>query len=184
MIPSSAQLGAEAETNESTQRLVPLTGGGVLTIVSPNDVACGAKPPPTREQILKLENVLRTLPPVDLPVTHYHAKGLYVRELFIPAGIVLTGKVHKAEHISILTQGEIYVWTEQGMRLLKAPHIMACSPGTKRVGYAFTDTHWVTVHATDKTDITELEEELVEPNPWDIAPPVLQAEVLKCLSAP
>ena len=122
------------------------------------------------------------MPPVELPVKHYHAAGLYARELLIPAGVVLTGKVHKAEHFSMLMQGEIFVWTEQGMQRLKAPHILHCLPGTKRVGYAITDTRWVTVHATDKTDVAELEAELVEPNWWE-ATPAIQAEVAECLSA-
>lgn len=119
---------------------------------------------PTREQIEALERHMRKLPPLAITTTHYFANGLYAREIFIPKGCLLTGKVHRAEHLNIVSCGDITVWTEQGMKRVKAPFTMVSKPGTKRVGLAHEDTVWTTVHATCETDIDALEALLVEPD--------------------
>ncbi len=126
---------------------------------------------PTREQIIKLETALAKMPQLEIKTNHYHVNGLYAREILIPAGTILTGKVHKAEHLNIVSQGEIVVWTEGGMKRIKAPFVLPSYPGAKRVGLAIVDTVWVTIHATDKVDLAELEEELIENSV-----PALQAE--------
>ena len=118
---------------------------------------------PTRAQIVKLEDALRELEPVHIEPVHHYANGLYAREITIPAGTVLTGKVHKTEHLNIISAGRITVWTEQGMRTISAPFTMVSQPGTKRVGYAHEDTVWTTIHATTERDLEKLEAELIEP---------------------
>lgn len=134
--------------------------------------------PPTREQINRLEGVLKTLPQLEIPTNHYTVQGLYAREIFIPAGTLLTGKVHKAEHLNIVSQGEILVWTEGGMRRIKAPCVLPSYAGAKRVGLALADTVWVTIHATDKTDPAEIEADLIEDST-----PALDEEVAKWLGS-
>lgn len=121
-------------------------------------------PVPTREQIQRLEDEMRALgAPIAIQTTHYFADGLYAREIFIPKGCLLTGRVHRAEHLNIVSSGRITVWTEQGMKEVSAPFTMVSQPGTKRVGYAHEDTVWTTVHATRETDIETLELQLIEP---------------------
>lgn len=120
---------------------------------------------PTIEQIRDLEGAMALLPQTDLPVGHYFADGIYARALLIPAGTALTGKMHRQRHLNFLLQGTIRVWTEQGMKDLNAPQIIVSEPGTKRVGYAYTDVIWATVHATDKTDLADIEDEVIIPEP-------------------
>lgn len=112
-------------------------------------------------KILELEETLRGMPQLDLPVKHYQIEGVYVRELFLPKGTVLTGKIHNTEHISILSQGELMVVSEQGTFSLKAPYTVIDKPGTKRAGYAVTDCTFINVMRSDKLTIEDLEEELV-----------------------
>lgn len=131
---------------------------------------------PTREQIERLENEMRKAPPIEIRTTHYFAQGLYAREIFIPKGCLLTGKVHRAEHLNIVSLGDITVWTEQGMKRVTAPFTMVSKPGTKRVGLAHEDTIWTTVHAAIETNIELLEQLLVEPDR-----PLIE-ETLACLS--
>ena len=45
---------------------------------------------PSYEQIRALEVEIGKLPPADLRQTDHFAEGIYGRELFIPAGTVLT----------------------------------------------------------------------------------------------
>lgn len=117
---------------------------------------------PTVEQIFRLENELKKLEQIEIQTTHHFAKGIYAREIKIPAGTVLTGKIHKTEHLNIVSQGKIAVWTEDGMKVIEAPFTMVSRPGTKRVGYALEDTVWTTIHGTEEKDLERLETELIE----------------------
>lgn len=116
---------------------------------------------PTREQIEHLESLILQKPQVETPTKHYFAPGLYAREMFIPAGTVLTGAVHKTEHLALFV-GDITVWTEQGMQRLTGHHTFVSKPGAKRVGYAHADTWCTGFFPTDKTDVHEIEHDLVE----------------------
>ena len=90
----------------------------------------------------------------DLPIRHSFAPGIYAREMFIPDGTLLIGKIHKHRHHNFLMQGSIIVLTEEGgVKLLQAPLMIVSEPGTQRVGYAVTDTIWTTVH--ENSDNTE-----------------------------
>ena len=105
------------------------------------------------------------MPQLEITTRHHFAKGLYAREIVIPAGTILTGKVHAEEHLNIVSKGRIAVWTEDGMREVAAPFTMVSRPGTKRVGLAIEETVWTTIHAnpTDDTDLALLEAKLIEP---------------------
>ncbi len=118
---------------------------------------------PTLSQIQQCEAAIRDLPPFEIEPVHYFADGLYGREITIPAGTVLTGKIHRGEHLNFLMQGDITVWTEDGMKRLQAPAVIVSKPGTKRVGFAHTDTVWVCVHASQETELAALEAQLIEP---------------------
>lgn len=116
---------------------------------------------PTREQILDIERYILQCPQVGTPIRHYFSPGIYAREMFIPAGTVLTGAVHKTEHISLFV-GDITVLTDGGMQRLTGHHTFVSKPGAKRVGYAHADTWCTGFFATNETDISKLESELVE----------------------
>ncbi|MGZ5053319.1 MAG: hypothetical protein ACXWAT_00090 [Methylobacter sp.] len=112
-------------------------------------------------QILELEKIILSCEQVELPVKHHHIQGVYVREMFIPAGTVLTGKIHNKENISILAQGTIRVTNGTDSMRITAPHVMVDQPGIKRLGYAETDVTFINVLRSDKTTVEELEKELV-----------------------
>ena len=50
------------------------------------------------------------------------------------------------------------VLTEEGVEYLKAPYFSVTEPGTKRFIYTHTDCIFVTVHATEETDIKKIED--------------------------
>lgn len=133
-----------------------------ITSLYNNDIQENQDPMVIREKINKLENIMCKMEEkIDLEPTHYFAKGIYARELFIPKGTVLTGKIHKTEHLNIISKGKISVVTEDGQKIIQAPFTMVSRPGTKRVGYALEDTVWTTIHASNETDLIKLEEELI-----------------------
>lgn len=130
----------------------------------------------TREKVLAFEHELAKLPQMELPVKHWFAPGIYARELFIPAGTCLTGKIHRHAHLNIISQGVISVLTEHGMKVIEAPCTLISSSGIKRVGYAHTDTIWTCVHSNpgDETDLEKLEALFIAPNFEAIEGPVLE----------
>lgn len=119
--------------------------------------------PTSREKVEALENAIaRNFPPAECPVRHYFVPGMYAREMTIPAGVLLTGAVHKTEHLSTISAGCIAVETEDGPKLIRAPFTFVSKPGAKRAGYALETTVWTTYHATSTTDLDALVEELTE----------------------
>ena len=83
----------------------------------------------------------------ELPLKHSFAPGVYAREMEIPAGTLLIGKIHKHSHHNFLMKGSIIVLTEtNGVELLQAPLMIVSEEGTQRIGYAVTDTIWTTIH--------------------------------------
>ena len=119
-----------------------------------------------RLAILKLENAIVAggldVGPESCPIRHHFAPGCYGREMFMPKGLVVVGKIHKHAHINTISQGSVSVFTEQeGVLTLTAPITFVSSPGTKRVVLVHEDTVWTTSHVTDKTDLAEIERELI-----------------------
>ena len=118
-----------------------------------------------RKKILELEAAMFAMPEahIEIKTTHHFAPGVYMREIFIPKGTCLTGKIHRTEHLNILSQGELSVWTEDGMKRLKASTVIKSQPGIKRVGFAHEDSVWITVHHNpdDGTDVDLIEERLI-----------------------
>lgn len=119
---------------------------------------------PTREQIERLQGEMVKMPQVELQTEHYFVPGMYCRRVFRPAGTLIVGKVHKQPHFFLCAKGEIIAWTEKGMKKLQAGDVVECQPGTKRVTLSTQDSIGVTIHKTDKTDLDEIETELVEPD--------------------
>ena len=114
-----------------------------------------------RERVLALEAEMMKLPQVDLEVKHHFSPGIYARELHIPAGIMLTGKIHRHEVLNIVSQGRLSVYKNGGLEEITGPCTFLSPRGTKRAGYVHEDTIWTTVHATDETDLELLEEEII-----------------------
>ena len=113
-------------------------------------------------KIFDLEEAMLQMPQVELETLHHFAPGVYVRELRIPAGVCLTGAVHKTEHMNICLRGKLKVVSAtMGDKWVDGGDIFVSPPGTKRTAYVTEDTVWLTVHATDETDVEKLETMLV-----------------------
>ncbi|MGX9958523.1 hypothetical protein ACW0US_07055 [Xanthomonas euvesicatoria] len=127
---------------------------------------------PTMDELHTLEDAIRQLPEQECPVEHHFADGVYGRAMHIPAGTVLTGKVHRFSTLNVLVQGEITVTTPHGMQHLKAPAIFTSEPGCKKAGFAHTDVVWLNVHPTKLRDIASIEAKFILPE----APALIEGE--------
>jgi len=123
-----------------------------------------------RGALLAFEQMMKDNPasiPGDhplLPIRNIFSNGVYVREIHIPAGMFVMGRIHRHEHPNILVQGSVIVLTEDGVKRLDAPLHMLSPAGTKRFLYTLTDTIWTTIHRCDATTQEEAEELCVTDN--------------------
>jgi quercetin dioxygenase-like cupin family protein len=110
------------------------------------------------EKVTAIEDVMRQHPnQLALPVRHHFCEGVYGREMEIPKGTLVTGKIHLHQQLNILLKGELSVTTESGVVRVRAPFIVVSPPGTKRLAYAHEDSAWLTVLPTTETDPAEIE---------------------------
>lgn len=125
---------------------------------------------PLRESVVGLESHMRTLLQrddslnVETPLAHHFAEGLYGREIFMPAHALIVSKIQKFSHFIVLLSGRVIVMTNQGPREFTAPAFWTSEAGEKRVIYTYTDTTWITVHASKSRDLNALENELIAEN--------------------
>lgn len=102
------------------------------------------------------------------PVTflkHHFAPGIYVREIWMPAGAVILGHEHLTEHLNIVVCGKCLVRAEGEVRVISAgpaPVTFKSGAGVRKALYILEDTTWMTVHANlnDQRDIPTLEARL------------------------
>lgn len=119
-----------------------------------------------RAKIIRLEAHLMTMDSEQLEIEtkHHFSNGIYAREVFIPKGTLLTGKIHKTEHLNILSKGDVSVLTEFGPERIVAHNTFISQPWTKRVVYAHEDSIWTVLHATNAKTPDEAEEILIAKN--------------------
>lgn len=119
-----------------------------------------------RDKILDFENGLKQFPDAFLgdsencPLTHSFADGIYMRQIEIPKGMLIVGKIHKHSHPNVLLKGSVSVFTEEeGEQRLEAPLAMISKAGTKRVVYSHEDCVWLTFHSVgNETDLDKIED--------------------------
>jgi hypothetical protein len=121
-----------------------------------------------RDKILSFEDKLKLVPGAMVgdcfPLKHTFVPGMYIREITMPAGALLTSKIHKMEHPYFILRGDVSVLTEKGVVRLKTGFSGITPAGTKRLLYCHEETVWVTVHRTDSTDLKLIEEEVIAKN--------------------
>lgn len=114
-----------------------------------------------RASIFRLQDHMLKQPQVEIPIRHYHANGFYAREMRMPSGCTLVGKIHKSEHLCIISKGCVTVVSEEFEGTIEAPYTYVSKPGAKRAIVSHTDTVWTTVHMTETQDVETLEKELI-----------------------
>ena len=140
--------------------------------------------------------MLENCEPVHCLTTHMFTDGMYIREIFMPAGSLITSKVHKTEHPYIVSYGKVAVsidsndWDE-----ITAPYTGITKPGTRRVLYIIEDCIWTTFHRVDdmkseyndlnddekENIVKEIEEKILEPHVNYLTGTDIKQEYLKVL---
>ena len=115
-----------------------------------------------RGKVAALQVELSNLPQYQPKTTHYFHGGMYCREVFREAGVLVVGAVHKKEHFYLIVSGTVAITTDEGVQEVTGPHLFSSKPGTKRAVYAITDALCMTFHAIEAKTVEEAESELVE----------------------
>jgi hypothetical protein len=137
-----------------------------------------------RERILAMESAMRSVEASGggatsqldelMPLKHLFAPGAYGRQITVPAGHWVIGKIHKHAHLNFVMKGRCVVLTEEGPMVIQAPFSFVSSVGTKRVVLALEELVWATVHLTDKTDLEQIEDEVIAKSYTDVPLMALQ----------
>jgi hypothetical protein len=138
-----------------------------------------------RQKVELLQQELAKLPQYEPETKHYFHGGLYCREVFRHAGVLVVGAVHKKEHIYLIVSGTVAITDGDGnVQEVTGPHVVQSKPGTKRAVYAVTDALCMTFHVTEATTVEEAEATLVEVDPtsmYSLGNRVKNTEIEVCL---
>lgn len=107
-------------------------------------------------KIIELQEKMLELPQAEIEIVHHHAPGIYCREMRAPQGSLIVGKMHKTEHLNILSKGSVLITGPDGISMqYDAPALIHSYPGAKRVLLALTDYVWTNIHHNPNSLIEE-----------------------------
>lgn len=118
---------------------------------------------PLSDKIDELESAMMGCDPVDCPLNHKFLPGIYIREILMPAGSLVTSMIHKTTHPYFVLQGKVSVISENfGEQYIEAPFTGTTLPNTRRVLYIIENCVWITVHPTSIQPKDDSPEALME----------------------
>jgi hypothetical protein len=100
------------------------------------------------------------------PKDEKYGCSTYAREILLPKGSFVIGKIHRHQHLNFISKGKVKVFTEFGEKSFEAPCTFVSEIGLKRAVYAEEDTIWTTVHLTEfdkESDLDKIEQEVIAP---------------------
>lgn len=97
----------------------------------------------------------------DYTVSNVLVDGVLVRTVSIPKDNLVVGEVHKFANVCFLIKGKIQVHYNGAVEYLEAPQMIISTPNTRKVVYAIEDTVWSSIHKTTKTNLFEIEKEII-----------------------
>jgi hypothetical protein len=125
-----------------------------------------------QQKVEALQSELAKLPQYQPETKHYFHGGMYCREVFRHAGVLVVGAVHKKEHFYLIVSGTVAITDGEGnVEEVTGPHLFQSKPGTKRAVYAVTDALCMTFHAIEAKTVEAAEAELVELEPSSMYAP-------------
>ena len=128
-----------------------------LALISNNREIMG-----TRDEVIDVvESIIANQPQVECPVTHRFTPHMYIREVFVPAGTILTSEIHRHEHPHVLSMGRITMWDGEGGQItVSAPYSGVTKANARRVVLVHEDCIFTTFHVTDQTTVEGAENDI------------------------
>lgn len=114
------------------------------------------------QKVTSLLGAVSDFPLIKCEENHFFGPSLYIKQVTMPAGAVIVGKVHRVEHMCVMLTGRMILVTEDGEKKeLCAPATFVGKPGRK-VAYILEDVVFQNIYATDETDVEKLENMFVD----------------------
>jgi hypothetical protein len=135
-----------------------------------------------RALISELEEQIKDAPQLEIPEKNYFSHGVYGREITIPAGTLIVGKIHKYAVMNVISKGDVSILSVDGVVRVKAPYTYVSSPGAKRVIYAHEESVWSNFLGTTETDTDKIESEFIAKS-YDEVEALKSADVLEIKGA-
>ena len=119
-----------------------------------------------RQRVDRLQSELAKLPQYEPDTRHHFHGGMYCREVWRDAGVLVVGKVHKREHMYLIASGTVLISSDDEDPVeVTGPHLIMSRPGCKRAVLSVTPSLCMTFHRADSTTVEDAEAELVEDDP-------------------
>ena len=101
---------------------------------------------------------------IELPVSHVFSPGIYVREIFMPAGSLVVGHKHKTRHLNIIRSGKAALMIAGEKVIIDNSNTFESMAGARKCLAILEDMTFMTIHANpdDIRDIDELERMFVD----------------------
>lgn len=111
------------------------------------------------------------------PTNHYFSDGVYTREIFMPAGLLVIGKTHKTRHLNVVLTGSCDVMINGEIQHIQAPYTFESLEGSQKTLYIHEDCKWMTIHVNedDETNLEILEERYIDAD--DIQPKIMMEKI-------
>lgn len=126
-----------------------------------NDLIQAASGAASRASVDRLLSEVAKLPQYEPKTEHFFHGGMYCRKVYRDAGVLVVGKVHRAEHFYLIVTGRVRV----GIHEYGPGSLILSQPGTRRAVLSLEPTVCMTFHRTDATTVEAAEAELVEDEP-------------------
>ena len=90
---------------------------------------------------------LDQIPDSDYQLKEYYSGGMYCREITIPEGAFITGRIYKFDHVEIMLSGDITILSADGGKTRYQGHnVIEAKAGKRQGGLAHKETKWLTIN--------------------------------------
>jgi len=108
----------------------------------------------------EVDRILKEVGNVD--VIHHFNSGVYAKEVHVPAGSKLCQHSHTFDHMSILASGTARVVVDGVAAEFTGPQCLTIEANKHHSVEALTPVVWFCIHATDHTDVENVDMMLIE----------------------
>jgi hypothetical protein len=100
---------------------------------------------------------------MEMNTLHHFSDGLYAKQIELPIGFFATQHKHTYDHLSILAKGKVRILFDNDVvEEYTAPACINIIKDVNHSVYAIEDSVWFCVHATEETNLDEIDNVLIK----------------------